>query len=164
MSEAFDKCMKRAFAEIGVTPQYNTPAWRACKHTWDAAYTACDVPYWGLIGAAFDGDERTRVISYVRAFGSIALGLATLGGPWIAKLLSFSAETTALGWSRAAILISVVGMSMFLLAFFNLLVFLSVLKSFRALRRGEKISDEDFDLLLSQRGFLSRLFRPVLRS
>ena len=86
---------------------------------WDAAYTACDVPFWGLIGAAFDGDERTRVISYVRAFGAIALGLATLGGPWIAKLLSFSAETTAAGWSRAAILISIVGMAMFLLAFFN---------------------------------------------
>lgn len=86
---------------------------------WDAAYTACDVPYWGLIGAAFDGDERTRVISYVRAFGAIALGLATLGGPWIAKFLSFSAETTAAGWSRAAILISVIGMTMFLLAFFN---------------------------------------------
>ena len=86
---------------------------------WDAAYTACDVPYWGLIGAAFDGDERTRVISYVRAFGAIALGLATLGGPWIAKFLSFSAETSAAGWSRAAILISVIGMTMFLLAFFN---------------------------------------------
>jgi GPH family glycoside/pentoside/hexuronide:cation symporter len=86
---------------------------------WDAAYTACDVPFWGLIGAAFDGDDRTRVISHVRAFGAIALGLATLGGPWIAKFLSFSAETTAAGWSRAAILISVVGMAMFLLAFFN---------------------------------------------
>ena len=42
-------------------------------------------------------------------FGAIALGLATLGGPWVAKLLSFSSETTASGWSRAAILISIVG-------------------------------------------------------
>ncbi|WP_298425894.1 HoxN/HupN/NixA family nickel/cobalt transporter [Rhodoblastus sp.] len=50
---------------------------------------------------------------------------------------------------------------LFLLALFNLLVFLSVWKSFEALRRGETITDEDFDLLLSQRGFLSRLFRPV---
>jgi len=86
---------------------------------WDAAYTACDVPFWGLIGAAFADEERTRVISYVRAFGAIALGLATLGGPWIAKFLSFSGGTTAIGWSRAAILISIVGMAMFLLAFFN---------------------------------------------
>lgn len=90
-----------------------------CLVLWDLAYTACDVPFWGLIGAAFENEERTRAISYVRAFGAIALGLATLGGPWIAKLLSFSAETTAAGWSRAAIAISIVGMAMFLLAFFN---------------------------------------------
>ncbi|NLI53749.1 MAG: MFS transporter [Clostridiales bacterium] len=90
-----------------------------CLLFWDAAYTACDVPFWGLIGAAFESEERTRVISYVRAFGAIALGLATLGGPWLAKLLSFSADTTAAGWSRAAIVICIVGMSMFLLAFFN---------------------------------------------
>jgi len=86
---------------------------------WDLAYTACDVPFWGLIGSAFVDEERARVISYVRAFGAIALGLATLGGPWLAKLLSFSAETTAAGWRRAAIAICIVGMSMFLLAFFN---------------------------------------------
>lgn len=90
-----------------------------CLLFWDAAYTACDVPFWGLIGAAFENEERTRVISFVRAFGAIALGLATLAGPWIAKLLSFAPETTADGWSRAAIAISIVGMAMFLLAFFN---------------------------------------------
>lgn len=86
---------------------------------WDLAYTACDVPLWGLIGSAFVDEERARVISYVRAFGAIALGLATLGGPWLAKLLSFSAETTGAGWSRAAIAVCILGMSMFLLAFFN---------------------------------------------
>ncbi|MEN6595888.1 MAG: MFS transporter [Clostridiaceae bacterium] len=86
---------------------------------WDLAYTACDVPFWGLIGAAFVDPERTKVISYVRAFGAIALGLATLGAPWLAKLLSFSSETTGAGWSGAAILISIVGMAMFTLAFFN---------------------------------------------
>ncbi len=87
---------------------------------WDLAYTACDVPYWGLIGAAFVDPERTKVISYVRAFGSIALGIVTLGAPWLAKFLSFSGgEATGTGWSAAAILIAIVGMAMFTLAFFN---------------------------------------------
>jgi GPH family glycoside/pentoside/hexuronide:cation symporter len=87
---------------------------------WDLAYTACDVPYWGLIGAAFVDPERTKVISYVRAFGSIALGVVTLGAPWLAKLLSFSGgEATGAGWSAAAILIAIAGMAMFTLAFFN---------------------------------------------
>ena len=91
-----------------------------CYILWDVAYTLCDVPYWGLIGSAFsDTADRTRVISLVRAFGAIALGLATLGAPWLARILSFSETTTGQGWSLAAILISVVGMGLFLLAFFN---------------------------------------------
>ncbi len=85
---------------------------------WGLAYTVCDVPFWGLIGSAFvDPDARTRVIGAVRAFGAIALGLSTLGMPWIAKALSFgSGETTSQGWSLAVFLTSVLGMGVFLLA------------------------------------------------
>ncbi len=91
-----------------------------CYFLWGIAYTMCDVPYWGLIGSAFaDPAERNKVVGLVRAFGAIALGLATLGIPWLARLLSFSSETTRSGWSVAAILVSVIGMGMFLLAFFN---------------------------------------------
>lgn len=91
-----------------------------CYFLWGIAYTMCDVPFWGLIGSVFAGPaERNRAISMVRAFGAIALGLATLGVPWLARFLSFSGGTTASGWSLAAILISVVGMALFLLAFFN---------------------------------------------
>jgi len=88
---------------------------------WGIAYTVCDVPFWGLIGSAFvDPSARTRVIGFVRAFGAIALGLSTLGMPWIAKALSFgSSETTAQGWSLAVFITSVLGMGVFLLAFFN---------------------------------------------
>ena len=88
---------------------------------WGIAYTVCDVPFWGLIGSAFvEPDARTRVIGFVRAFGAIALGLSTLGMPWIARALSFgSTETTAQGWSLAVFITSVLGMAVFLLAFFN---------------------------------------------
>ena len=88
---------------------------------WGIAYTVCDVPFWGLIGSAFvDPSARTRVIGFVRAFGAIALGLSTLGMPWIARALSFgSTETTAGGWSLAVFLTSILGMGVFLLAFFN---------------------------------------------
>ena len=88
---------------------------------WGIAYTVCDVPFWGLIGSAFvDPSARTRVIGFVRAFGAIALGLSTLGMPWIAKALSFgSTKTTAQGWSLAVFITSILGMGVFLLAFFN---------------------------------------------
>ncbi|SDG51413.1 MFS transporter [Microbacterium pygmaeum] len=91
-----------------------------CYFLWGFSYTVCDVPFWGLIGSAFpDSRERTGVISHVRSFGAIALGLATLGMPWLALALSFSSETTATGWTLAVAAASVLGMAMFLLAFFN---------------------------------------------
>lgn len=91
-----------------------------CYVLWGIAYTVCDVPFWGLIGSAFvDPTARTRVIGMVRAFGAIALGLSTLGMPWVARALSFGPETTSHGWSLAVFITSFLGMGLFLLAFFN---------------------------------------------
>ncbi|MGN6125840.1 MAG: MFS transporter [Humibacter sp.] len=85
---------------------------------WGLAYTACDVPLWGLIGSAFaEPAIRNRVVSNVRAFGAISLGLATLGMPWLAGALSFGPSTTSTGWSLAVGLVAVVGMSLYVLAF-----------------------------------------------
>ncbi len=87
---------------------------------WGIAYTMCDVPYWGLIGAVFtERKERTGVISSVRAVMALITGLVTLSAPWLAKLLSFAPETTASGWSRVAILLCVPGMALFTLAFWG---------------------------------------------
>lgn len=86
---------------------------------WGISYTFCDVPLWGLIGSAFpEPTRRNRVISMVRAFGAIALGLATLGLPWLALGLSFAPETTSDGWSRAVALVAFLGMGVYLFAFF----------------------------------------------
>lgn len=90
-----------------------------CYFLWGIAYTLCDVPYWGLIGSAFpEPRERAGVISNVRAFGAISLGLATLGLPWLARGLS-GGETTAAGWGWAATIVAVCGMALYLLAFFG---------------------------------------------
>jgi sugar (glycoside-pentoside-hexuronide) transporter len=86
---------------------------------WGLAYTACDVPLWGLIGSAFPERRlRARVIGNVRAFGAIALGVVVLGMPFLANLLSFGPETTGSGWTLAVAVIVAVGMGLFLLAFF----------------------------------------------
>ncbi|WP_309712635.1 glycoside-pentoside-hexuronide (GPH):cation symporter [Pseudolysinimonas sp.] len=90
-----------------------------CYLIWGLVYAACDVPMWGLIGSAFpDPGRRARVIGNVRAFGAIAIGVSTLGAPSLAAALSFAPETTAVGWTRAVALIAVVGMGIYLLAFF----------------------------------------------
>lgn len=50
---------------------------------------------------------------------------------------------------------------LFGIAIVNLIVLQSVYRTFIRVRRGEPYIEEDFDLLLGNRGFLSRLFRPM---
>ena len=50
---------------------------------------------------------------------------------------------------------------LFAIAVVNLIVLHSVYLSFQRVRRGEPYVEEDFDLLLGNRGFLARIFRPV---
>jgi high-affinity nickel-transport protein len=52
---------------------------------------------------------------------------------------------------------------LFLIALMNLLILRSVVRAFRRVQRGEPYADEDFDILLADRGFLARIFRPLFR-
>jgi high-affinity nickel-transport protein len=52
---------------------------------------------------------------------------------------------------------------LFAIAIANLIVLRSIYQAFRRVRRGEPYVEEDFDMLLGSRGFLSRLFRPIFR-
>lgn len=131
-----------------------------CYLVWGLAYAACDVPLWGLIGSAFPEKKlRARVIGNVRAFGAIALGLATLGMPYLANLLSFGGgaagtETTGSGWSLAVIVVVVVGMGLYLLAFF--------VPREKALPAGRQTFRHLFALLFANRPLLSVLAGSVL--
>lgn len=55
------------------------------------------------------------------------------------------------------------GFFLLLIAITNLLILKGVWQSFRRVRRGEAVSEEDLDLLLAGRGLLARLFRPLFR-
>ena len=52
---------------------------------------------------------------------------------------------------------------LFAIAFINNLVLISVYRTFQAVKRGEPFAEEDFDILLNKRGFLSRIFRPLFK-
>jgi nickel/cobalt transporter (NiCoT) family protein len=52
---------------------------------------------------------------------------------------------------------------LFAIALLNLIVLRSVLRAFQRVRRGEPYVDEDLDMLLADRGFLARIFRPLFR-
>ena len=49
------------------------------------------------------------------------------------------------------------------MAVFNIIVLISVYRTFQAVKRGKPFVEEDFDMLLNSRGFLARLFRPLFR-
>ena len=52
---------------------------------------------------------------------------------------------------------------LFAIAFVNMLVLISVYRTFQAVKRGAPFVEGDFDLLLNSRGFLSRIFRPLFK-
>jgi nickel/cobalt transporter (NiCoT) family protein len=52
---------------------------------------------------------------------------------------------------------------LFAIAIVNLVVLRSVCSAFLRVRRGEPYVEDDFDLLLGNRGLLARLFRPMFR-
>ena len=52
---------------------------------------------------------------------------------------------------------------LFAIAIVNLIVLCSIYRAFVKVRRGEPYVEDDFDLLLGSRGFLSRLFRPMFK-
>lgn len=104
-----------AFSEAGRIAYFS-----AVYILWGMVYTMCDVPYWGLSGVlTSDGRERTDLISYARTLGTLALGITTLLGPQLAKWLGGGDRATALGWTRTAGLVALLGMGLFTLAFFN---------------------------------------------
>ncbi len=52
---------------------------------------------------------------------------------------------------------------MLLIALMNLLITVSVYRTFRHVRNGGRYVEEDFDMLLNKRGVLARLFRPAFQ-
>ena len=58
---------------------------------------------------------------------------------------------------------SVSALFLFAIAFINVVVLISVYRTFRAVKRGEPFVEDDFDILLNSRGFLSRIFRPLFK-
>jgi high-affinity nickel-transport protein len=56
---------------------------------------------------------------------------------------------------------SISALFLFAIAIVNIIVLVSVYRTFQAVKRGEPFVDSDFDLLLNSRGFLTRIFRPL---
>jgi high-affinity nickel-transport protein len=96
----------------------------------------------------------------------------SLGHSLVVVLLSaavaFAATAVSGGFDSLKAFGDIVGTSisalfLFAIASLNILVLISVYRTFQAVKRGEPLAEDDFDLLLNNRGLLSRIFRPLFR-
>jgi nickel/cobalt transporter (NiCoT) family protein len=74
-------------------------------------------------------------------------------------------ETRFESWKEVGGIVStsVSALFLFLIAAINVVILRGVWRAFNKVRRGEPYSDDDLDILLNNRGFVSRLFRPMFR-
>jgi high-affinity nickel-transport protein len=103
----------------------------------------------------------------------VSIGLMfSLGHSTIVVLASAGIAATALalqsrmdGLKEIGAVVGTIVSTLFLfaIALMNLVILRSVIRAFRRVRNGEPYNEEDFDLLLNNRGFLARIFRPLFR-
>ncbi|SKA38582.1 high-affinity nickel-transport protein [Enhydrobacter aerosaccus] len=106
--------------------------------------------------------KRPLLVGFFFALGhSSVVTLAVAGVAATATLLATRFESFRAVGSVVGTLVS----AGFLLAIaaINLVILRSVWRSYRAVRRGGRYVEADFDLLLNSRGLLARLFRPLFR-
>lgn len=74
-------------------------------------------------------------------------------------------ETRFENWKEVGGIIStsVSAIFLFLIAAINIVILRGVWRAFNKVRRGEPYSEEDLDILLNNRGFISRMLRPMFR-
>lgn len=106
--------------------------------------------------------KRPVSVGFFFALGhSLVVGLVVAG---------VAATATALAgrfkdWETVGGVVGTLISTLFLLAIaaMNLVILVGVWRSFHRVRRGDEFADADLDLLLNDRGFLTRLFRPLFR-
>lgn len=106
--------------------------------------------------------KRPVAVGFMFSLGHstiVVIGASAIAGTAIA--LQHRMEATRSAGGAIGTLIS----AFFLLtiAIVNLIVLRSIYGAFVRVRSGEPYIEEDFDMLLGSRGFLSRLFRPMFR-
>jgi len=85
-----------------------------------------------------------------------SLGVALATSAMQDRMEGFKAVGGVIGTSVSALFLLVI-------ALMNLVILRSIYKAWRHVRQGGAYVDDDFDLLLANRGFLARIFRPLFR-
>ena len=105
--------------------------------------------------------QRPLTVGFWFALGHS--GIVLIAAVAIALATNALAGVEAAGSIGGTVATIVSATFLFTIAAMNLLILRSVLKTFRHVRQGGAYVDEDMDILLGNRGLLSRLFRPLFR-
>jgi high-affinity nickel-transport protein len=108
--------------------------------------------------------EGKRPVS-VGLFFSLGHSLSIAVAVALIAAMAFALQGRFAQFKSVGSLIGTGASAFFLLAIaaINLVILRGVWRSFRRARRGEPVEEQELDLLLSGRGVLSRLFRPLFR-
>ena len=105
------------------------------------------------------GGQRPVSVGFYFALGhsTVVIVVAALVAVAATSLDSFE------GLKGAGGIVSTLASTVFLfaVALMNILIFLSIYKSYRHVRSGKPYIEEDLDVFLNKRGLLSRIFRPI---
>jgi high-affinity nickel-transport protein len=106
--------------------------------------------------------QRPVVVGFFFSLGHsavvvfLSIGVAFAASELTSRFDSMKAVGGIISTSASALFL-------FAIAIVNILVLISVYRTFQAVKRGDPFLEDDFDILLNRRGFLSRIFRPLFR-
>ena len=101
----------------------------------------------------------------VGLFFALGQSAAVVG---LSVVVAFAASAMIGGFNSLKAIVGIIGTSvsalfLFAIAIVNIVVLVSVYRTFQALKRGGRFVEDDFNILLNSRGFLARIFRPLFR-
>jgi high-affinity nickel-transport protein len=169
----------KVIAIYGVLLVFNLAAWcwaLVAFHRYPVLLGTTFLAYSFGLRHAVDADHIAAIDNVTRKLMQegkrpVAVGfMFSLGHSTVVVIGSIAIAATALALQHCIDAVKEVGgvigtlvstLFLFGIAIVNLIVLRSIYQAFLRVRRGEPYVEEDFDLLLGSRGFLSRLFRPV---
>jgi high-affinity nickel-transport protein len=180
-NDAADHLRSRIVAVYGILLVFNAGAWiwaSIAFHRYPVLMGTALLAYSFGLRHAVDADHIAAIDNVTRKLMQdgkrpVAVGLMfSLGHSTVVVLGSAAIAGTAMALQHSVNAMrttaSVVGtlvsaLFLFAIAIVNLIVLRSIYRAFLRVRRGESYVEEDFNMLLADRGLLSRLFRPMFR-
>jgi high-affinity nickel-transport protein len=181
LTESDSNLRSRLFGIYGLLIGLNVLAWiwaLAALHDNPVLLGTAMLAYTFGLRHAVDADHIAAIDNVTRKLmqqGQRPVGVGfffSLGHSAVVVLLSlavaFAAKEVSSSFDSLKALGDVVGtlvsaLFLFAIAIFNILVLISIWRTFNAVEGGGRFVEDDFDILLNNRGFLARLFRPLFK-